>query len=529
MRVPVIAKYRKTALECDLSGILLPGTREDVPGGDSGLVKDVLTPESVQALARVALRCVECSALYPGAEVGRPARYRCGCGGVLDVEMVFKPPLEDYYPSSDSQNVVAGRAASGGTMKAAPARDSAAGVGGDFVPIKGALWRQLFDERAASPPIWPLGSDELVLDRSGVWRYRELILPVPVEYVVSRPEGNTGLYPVGMDNCGNGRAGHRHIGQYAGLERLFLKHEGENPTGSFKDRGMTVGMTMALLLGAQAVACASTGNTSASLASYAAQAGLRSIVFLPAGNVAGGKLAQSLAYGATTIQINGDFDDAMRLVDQVCAEQGIYLLNSLNPFRIEGQKAIGFEILQQLDWQAPDWLVLPAGNLGNTSAIGKAFRQAYELSLIDRMPRIASIQASGANPFYRSFMQQFSTRFSVQAHTLATAIKIGNPVSYTRARRVIEESDGIVEEVTDAEILAAKEIIDRAGIGCEPASAAALAGIRKLTGRGIIKRDERVVGVLTGNLLKDSQTGIPQQSSGVMVEPTIEAVRKVLR
>ena len=207
---------------------------------------------------------------------------------------------------------------------------------------------------------------------------------------------------------------------------------------------------------------------------------------------------------------------------------GIYLLNSLNPFRIEGQKAIGFEILQQLDWQAPDWLVLPAGNLGNTSAIGKAFRQAHQLSLISHMPRFASIQAAGANPFYRSFKQGFARQEQVQAQTVATAIKIGNPVSYSRARRVIEESDGIVEDVTDEEILAAKTVIDRAGLGCEPASAATLAGIRKLVERGVIKRDERVVGVLTGNLLKDIQTGIPQHSKGMVVQANIDSVRKVL-
>jgi threonine synthase len=398
----------------------------------------------------------------------------------------------------------------------------------DKIPSVGASWRQLFDERVANPPIWSISTDKLLLDCSGVWRYRELILPAPERCVVTRPEGNTGLYPVGVENCSSGRAGHRQIGVFAGLEHFFIKHEGENPTGSFKDRGMTVGATMALMLGAKAVACASTGNTSASLASYAAQAGMRGIVFLPAGNVAGGKLAQSLAYGAQIVQIEGDFDDAMRLVEQVCNEQGIYLLNSLNPFRVEGQKAIGFEILQQLDWQAPDWLVLPAGNLGNTSAIGKAFRQAHELSLIDHLPRIASIQATGANPFYRSFKQGFAQRESVHAETVATAIKIGNPVSYTRARRVIEESDGIVEEVTDTEILEAKAVIDRAGIGCEPASAATLAGVRKLVARGIIKRDECVVGVLTGNLLKDSMTGIPQEIAGSVVAATIDAVRSAL-
>src|SRR6266699_4170618 len=446
-------------------------------------MKDALMSSAIETLRTISLRCVECSTLYPGMEAGWKPRYRCDCGGVLDVELA--PPT------------------------------GAKGL------------RQLFDERASAPPAWPVNTGNILPDHSGVWRYRELILPVPEQYIISRPEGNSGLYPVGMENCNPGRTGHRQIGLYAGLERLFLKHEGENPTGSFKDRGMTVGVTMASLLGAQAVACASTGNTSASLASYAAQAGMRGIVFLPAGNVAGGKLAQSLAYGATTIQIAGDFDDAMRLVEQVCDELGIYLLNSLNPFRIEGQKAIGFEILQQLGWQAPDWLVLPAGNLGNTSAIGKAFRQAYELSLISSVPRFAAIQASGANPFYRSFIQGFARREQVAASTVASAIKIGNPVSYTRARRVIEESTGIVEEVTDAEILAAKTIIDRAGIGCEPASAATLAGIRKLVERGIIKRHERVVGILTGNLLKDNKTGMPRQES-IVVEANIEAVRKVL-
>lgn len=447
-------------------------------------MKDALMSSAIETLRTISLRCVECSTLYPGMEAGWKPRYRCDCGGVLDVELA--PPT------------------------------GAKGL------------RQLFDERASVPPTWPVNTGNILPDHSGVWRYRELILPVPGQYIVSRPEGNTGLYPVGTENCGAGRIGHRQIGSYAGLDHLFLKHEGENPTGSFKDRGMTVGVTMASLLGAQAVACASTGNTSASLASYAAQAGMRGIVFLPAGNVTVGKLAQSLAYGATTIQIDGDFDAAMQLVEQVCNELGIYLLNSLNPYRVEGQKSIGFELLQQLNWQAPDWLVLPAGNLGNTSAIGKAFRQAYQLSLISHMPRFASIQAAGANPFYRSFQRGFTTREPVQAQTVATAIKIGDPVSFTRARRVIEESNGLVEEVTDAEILAAKTIIDRSGLGCEPASAATLAGIRKLVERGVMKRDESVVGVLTGNLLKDTLTGIPQTGENVVVTASIEAVRRVL-
>ena len=467
--------------------------------------------EASKALANVSLYCVECSASYPAVKSGTSPRYRCDCGGVLDV---VDSALEGSHPV--------------GTVPCACPGEGSASDESDFLPLAGASFRQLFDERAATSPIWLTSPGNFLLDYSGVWRYRELILPLPEEYIVSRPEGNTGLYPVGIENCGTGRTGHRQIGLYAGLERFFVKHEGENPTGSFKDRGMTVGVSVAQLLGARAVACASTGNTSASLASYAAQVGMQSIVFLPAGNVAGGKLAQSLAYGATIIQVEGDFDDAMRLVEQVCNELGIYLLNSLNPFRIEGQKAIGFELLQQLDWQAPDWLVLPAGNLGNTSAIGKAFRQAYQLGIISHMPRIAAIQAAGANPFYRSFQQGFAQRAAVQAHTVASAIKIGNPVSYTRARHVIEESEGVVEEVSDEEILAAKTIIDRSGIGCEPASAATLAGARKLVERGVIKHDELVVGILTGHLLKDSQTGIPQSNGGIVVEANINAVRRAL-
>jgi threonine synthase len=478
-------------------------------GGERNNKESALSSEALKSLEAVSLRCVECSALYPAIEPGQAVRYRCDCGGVLDVEATIQPPRK-----------ISGQLRTTDQLFFPTEPDNA--------PQAGAMWRQLFDERAAMPPIWSLSTDALQLDYSGVWRYRELVLPAPEHYVVSHPEGNTVLYPVGIENCSYSRAGHRQIGAYAGLERFFLKHEGENPTGSFKDRGMTVGVTMARLLGAKAVACASTGNTSASLAAYAAQAGIPALVFLPAGKVADGKLAQSLAYGARIVQIEGDFDDAMRLVEQICNELSIYLLNSLNPFRIEGQKAIGFELLQQMDWEAPDWLVLPAGNLGNTSAIGKAFRQAYQMSLISRMPRIASIQAAGANPFYRSFKHGFTRRETVQADTLATAIKIGNPVSYTRARRVIEESEGLVEEVSDAEILEAKRIIDQSGIGCEPASAATLAGVRKLVARGVIKRDEQVVGVLTGNLLKDSRTGIPQESEGCVVRPTIDAVRDVV-
>jgi threonine synthase len=319
--------------------------------------------------------------------------------------------------------------------------------------------------------------------------------------IVARDEGNTPLYFVGASAPGGWGA----IGRFAGVERLRLKHEGHNPTGSFKDRGMTVGMTVARAAGARAVACASTGNTSASLAAYAAQAGLPALVFLPAGKVAGGKLAQSIAYGARRIEVAGDFDQAMRQVERAAADLGIYLLNSINPFRIAGQRAIGYEILQQLQWQAPDWIVLPAGNLGNTSAIGAALLHARSLGLIERLPRLAAVQAAGADPFYRSFLSGWHEFAPVQAHTRATAINIGAPVSYARARAVIEGTSGVVTEVTDEEIFAAKARVDRAGIGCEPASAASVAGVRRLVREGVIAADASVVAILTGNLLKDTE------------------------
>lgn len=340
---------------------------------------------------------------------------------------------------------------------------------------------------------------------SGVWRYRELVLPIAEEQVVSRQEGNTPLYAVGAAEPGAWRA----IGAYAGVARLYLKHEGANPTGSFKDRGMTVGMSVARALGARAVACASTGNTSASLAAYAAQADLPAFVFLPQGKVAGGKLAQSVAYGARTVEVAGDFDDAMRQVEAVADSLGVYLLNSINPYRLAGQRAIGYELLHQLAWQAPDWIALPAGNLGNTSAIGAALLRAAALGLIARVPRIAAIQAAEAAPFYHSYRDGWAPLASVRASTRATAINIGAPVSYLRAREVIRATNGVVAAVSDDEIFAAKAQIDRAGIGCEPASAAALAGVRKLVGEGIIAPDATVVAILTGHLLKDTQQVTP--------------------
>lgn len=363
------------------------------------------------------------------------------------------------------------------------------------------------------------------LDRSGVWRYRELLPPLPVDRIITRPEGNTNLYH------------HPRLAEWTGCADLLLKHEGENPTGSFKDRGMTVAISHARTVDARAVACASTGNTAASVAAYAALAGLPSIVFLPSGKIAAGKLSQAIAYGARIVQITGDFDAAMQLVQEASSELGLYLLNSVNPFRLEGQKSIVFELLHQLGWEPPDWIILPGGNLGNTAAFGAALMQLRAWGLLDRLPRLGVIQAAGAAPFYAAFRSGFRDFRPVTAETVATAIRIGNPVSYERARRAIESTGGLVEAVTDDEILEAKAQVDRCGIGCEPASAAAVAGVRKLVAQGIIRPGERVVAVLTGHVLKDpdailqyhlSEEQRPLANRPVTIEPTLSALRGAL-
>ena len=376
---------------------------------------------------------------------------------------------------------------------------------------------QRFTERRGGPP----GATS-----SGVWRFREIVLP-SAESVVSYPEGNTPLlHRVALD-------------RWAGVDHLLLKHEGHNPTGSFKDRGMTVGVTQAVRIGARAVACASTGNTSASLAAYAAQAGIPALVLVPSGGVATGKLAQTLAYGARTLLVRGDFDQCLRMVDQATTELAVYLLNSINPFRIEGQKTVVFELLQQLSWDAPDWIVFPAGNLGNTAAFGKALREAHDWGLIARKPRLAAVQAEGAAPFARSFAEGFSRRHRVKADTVATAIKIGDPASYDRAVAAIRETNGVVLSVPDSELLEAKAVIDAAGVGCEPASAATLAGLRRLVQQGSVKPADRVIGVLTGHILKDPGLLLryhqeldpppPGANRPIEIEPTLEALEAVLR
>jgi threonine synthase len=398
------------------------------------------------------LECARCHRQYPVDQV----RYVCDCGGLLDVRH-------------------------------------------DMEGLRQQVNRETFDNRTRSAP----AAQRDPLRESGVWRYHEMVLPVDPRHIVSRPEGNTPLYS------------HPRLSDWVGVDTLYLKHEGENPTGSFKDRGMTVGTTQAVALGATAVACASTGNTSASMAAYAALAGIPALVIIPSGKIAAGKLSQALAYGAHTLQVEGDFDDAMRLVRQVCDELGIYLLNSLNPFRLEGQKSIVFEMIHGLDWQPPDWIVLPAGNLGNTAAFGKALHEMKEVGLIDRVPRVVSVQATGANPFYQSFRGGFQQEYTVRAETIATAIRIGAPVSFPRAVRTIRDwTDGLVIEVSDDEIMDAKALVDRAGIGCEPASAAAVAGVRQLVGEDIIQPEQTVVAVLTGNLLKDPGATVDYHTGG---------------
>ena len=358
------------------------------------------------------------------------------------------------------------------------------------------------------------------VDRSGVWRFREAVLDVPAASIVTHPEGGTRLYQ------------RPALSRWAGVPRVSFKHEGENPTGSFKDRGMTVAVTQAVRLGAAAVACASTGNTSASLAAYAAQAGLKALVFIPAGKVALGKLSQTLAYGATCLQVRGDFDAAMRLVQEASKSLGIYLVNSINPFRIEGQKTIVWELLQDLAWDPPDWIVVPAGNLGNTSAFGKALVEAHAGGWIPRMPRLLAVQARGANPFFRGYRAGFAQRHRMTPETVATAIRIGDPVSWDRARAAIDATRGVVTEVTDAELLEAKAAIDGAGIGCEPASAVTLAGLRKMRGEGVVGEDERVVCVLTGHVLKDPDVILSQKERIgerlIEIEPTLAAVQSAL-
>ncbi|MBE0516114.1 MAG: threonine synthase [Methanophagales archaeon] len=353
----------------------------------------------------------------------------------------------------------------------------------------------------------------------GVWRYRAL-LPFDDEIKpISINEGNTPLY-----RCDR-------LAKSIGIEELWVKHEGLNPSGSFKDRGMTVGVTKGVELGVKGVACASTGNTSASLAIFAAKARLPCYVLLPKGKVALGKVAQAIMHGAKVFSLKGNFDDALRVVRVLCEEESIYLLNSVNPYRLEGQKTIAFEIAEKLGWAVPDRVILPVGNAGNISAIFKGFSELMTLGITTTIPRMTGIQAAGAKPIVNAFKEnKEEITPEDNPETIASAIRIGNPVNAAKALHAMRSSGGGAESVTDEEITEAQLLLARQeGIGVEPASAASIAGLKKLLEMGEIERDERIVCVTTGHLLKDPERVIQICEPPIEVEADVDVLRKMVR
>ncbi|TWT52051.1 Threonine synthase [Thalassoglobus neptunius] len=411
----------------------------------------------------------------------------------------------------------------------------------DRVPVPGSL--KEFESR------WSTRRNPL--DFSGVWRFRELLPFAPEDKIVTIGEGQTQLQQS------------EHVAKFVGVDdkNLFLQYEGLNPSGSFKDNGMTAASTHARIVGAKMAACASTGNTSASLAIYSGVTKLfKTIVFVGSGKIAYGKLSQALDYGAVTLQIQGDFDDALKQVREVCRAANIYLCNSVNPFRLEGQKSIMYRVLEGLNWEVPDWIVVPGGNLGNSSAFGKAFIELKELGLIDRVPRLAVINARGANTLYQlveekglswnggqpdeALVNEFYQAMDAdnrRASTLASAIEINRPVNLMKCLRALDFCDGVVREVDDPEILDGKAQVGAGGLGCEPASGASVAGARLLREQGVIAPSDRVVCILTGHQLKDStatveyhmgkngQSGSSCANSPIQVENDYEKIMEVIR
>jgi threonine synthase len=346
-------------------------------------------------------------------------------------------------------------------------------------------------------------SSSAIEDQSGVWRFREL-LPFVAEgkHTVTLAEGNTPLVEA------------PRAGEWAGGVQLTLKHQGANPTGSFKDLGMTACVSQAAILGCRVVACASTGNTSASMSAYAVRAGMKALVFVPAGKITSAKLAQALEFGAMVIEIAGNFDQAFQLLRSLARELNLYLVNSLNPFRLEGQKTIVFEILERRGWRVPDYIIVPGGNLGNVSAMGKGLSELRRWGFIDKLPRLVVTQAEGANPFYRMLAAGAAELTPLpELHTEATAIRIGNPVNWKKALRALRATHGMCESVTDDETFEAKAALAQDGIGCEPASATTIAGIRKLRSAGKIEPGADVVAILTGNQLKDPESSLRRRTS----------------
>jgi threonine synthase len=411
---------------------------------------------------------------------------------------------------------------------------------GNLLEITDPAWKYGSLNAAVLKSLWrERRSSNAALDLSGVWRFREL-LPAPAseQHVVTLREGNTPLYELPQSS------------RSTGIQRLYAKHQGMNPTGSFKDTGMTVAATFARQAGYGWVACASTGNTSASMAAYAARGGMRSLVLVPEGKISWSKLSQALDYGALTCQLRTDFDGCLRLLQELVRRAPLYQLNSINPFRLEGQKTVALELFEQLAWQAPDHIIVPGGNLGNSSAIGKALLEMRDLGLISRLPKLSVIQAEGANALVRTLGEAGGKRLvSVQAETRATAIRIGSPASWEKAVKVLHATAGACEQVSEIEIAQAKAEIGAEGIGCEPASAVTLAGLKKLLRQGYVKPEETVVLVLTGNLLKDPdftnefhrgdlfrETAQERESAGldpfrhppVVLDATLQAVMQTL-
>jgi threonine synthase len=412
---------------------------------------------------------------------------------------------------------------------------------GDLLEIVYPGWKTSLPDAGALRVLWRERlTSGLPIDESGVWRFREMLPSFrDWQQIITLREGNTPLYE--MPGCA----------RIAGLRQLYAKHQGMNPTGSFKDTGMTVAASVARREGFRWVACASTGNTSAAMAAYAARGGMRSLVLIPEGKVSWGKLSQALDYGAVTCQLKTDFDGCMRLLNEVVQRMPVYLLNSVNPYRLEGQKTAAIELMEQFDWQAPDHVIVPGGNLGNSSALGKAFLEMEQLGFISRLPKISIIQAAGANPLVQTMRENGGKALiSVQAETAASAIRIGSPASWKKAVRVLEATGGAVEQVSEVEIALAKAEIGADGIGCEPASAVTLAGLKKLVKRSFVKAEESVVLILTGHLLKDpeftlkfhrgdlfagneseKEAGIlkPQQRAPIVLDATMESVIRTLK
>src|SRR6266849_3416917 len=425
-----------------------------------------------------------------------------------------------------------------GLVTTAAAQDFRCSECGNLLEITDSSWNSR--NPTALKTLWrERRSLNASLDLSGVWRFRELIpAPQSAEQVVTLREGNTPLYELPQSS------------RLTGISRLFAKHQGMNPTGSFKDTGMTVAATFARQAGFRWVACASTGNTSASMAAYAARGGMRSLVLVPEGKISWSKLSQALDYGAVTCQLRTDFDGCLRLLQELVLRAPVYQLNSINPFRLEGQKTLALELLEQLDWQPPDHIIVPGGNLGNSSAIGKALLEMHQLGLISKLPKLSVIQAEGANALVRTLREAGGKHLvSVHAETRATAIRIGNPASWKKAVRVLEATGGTCEQVSEVEMAQAKAEIGAEGVGCEPASAVTLAGLKKLVKQGFVKAGETVVLILTGNLLKDPDftmefhrgdlfAGTPDESEGtalsrlrrppIVLDATLDAVLRTL-